>query len=107
MGRFWSSVDHQLKYKQDVENPEEISAKLKECAEVIAQTDLRGAYGKKPLSVAVDELYKGKVKILGENELGDDAEETFEEISEMDGRKAEDAESPAEAEEAPESNEEQ
>lgn len=38
---FWASVDHQLKYKQDVENPEEISSELKACADVIAQTDLR------------------------------------------------------------------
>lgn len=28
-----------------------------------------GSYGKKSLSVAVDELYKGKVKILGEDEI--------------------------------------
>ena len=38
---FWASVDHQLKYKQDVENPEAVSAELKECAEIIAQTDAR------------------------------------------------------------------
>lgn len=38
---FWASVDHQLKYKQDVENPEEVSAELRECADIIAQTDLR------------------------------------------------------------------
>lgn len=38
---FWASVDHQLKYKQDVENPEAISAELKECADIIAQTDAR------------------------------------------------------------------
>lgn len=38
---FWASVDHQLKYKQDVENPEEVSAELKECADIIAQTDVR------------------------------------------------------------------
>ena len=38
---FWASVDHQLKYKQDVANPEAISAELKDCADVIAQTDAR------------------------------------------------------------------
>jgi len=38
---FWASVDHQLKYKQNVKNPEEISAELKECADIIAQTDAR------------------------------------------------------------------
>ena len=31
-----------------------------------------GSYGKKSLSVAVDELYKGKVKILGEEEAVDE-----------------------------------
>ncbi len=46
-----------------------------------------GAYGKKPLSVAVDELYKGKVKILTEAEAAAqalDAEETLEELEELD-----------------------
>ena len=41
---FWASVDHQLKYKQnieDVENTDELSAELKECADIIAQTDAR------------------------------------------------------------------
>ena len=41
---FWASVDHQLKYKQnieDVENADELSAELKECADIIAQTDAR------------------------------------------------------------------
>lgn len=37
---FWASLDHQLKYKQDVANPEEITAALKKCADTIAQTDL-------------------------------------------------------------------
>ena len=38
---FWSSVDHQLKYKKDVANPEEISAELKACADIIAETDAK------------------------------------------------------------------
>ncbi len=41
---FWASVDHQLKYKQnieDVENTDGLSAELKECADIIAQTDAR------------------------------------------------------------------
>ena len=41
---FCASVDHQLKYKQnieDVENTDELSAELKECADSIAQTDAR------------------------------------------------------------------
>lgn len=31
------------------------------------------SYGKKPLSVAVEELYKGRVKIMNDEELSDDA----------------------------------
>ena len=38
---FWASLEHQLKYKKDIEKTEEISAELKECAEIIAATDLR------------------------------------------------------------------
>lgn len=41
---FWASLEHQLRYKKniaDMENIEEISTELKECAEVIAQTDVK------------------------------------------------------------------
>ena len=38
---FWASLDHQMKYKKDVEDASEISDELKACAEVIAQTDLK------------------------------------------------------------------
>ncbi|MDQ0153303.1 DNA-directed RNA polymerase subunit omega [Moryella indoligenes] len=31
------------------------------------------SYGKKPLSVAVEELYKGRVKIMNDEEISDDA----------------------------------
>lgn len=37
---FWASLDHQLRYKKDIQNVEAISAKLKHCADVISQTDL-------------------------------------------------------------------
>lgn len=37
---FWASLDHQLKYKRNIDNPEEITAALKKCADTIAQTDL-------------------------------------------------------------------
>ncbi len=46
-----------------------------------------GSYGRKPLSVAVDELYKGKVKILTDEETAEqsmDEEETLEELDELD-----------------------
>ena len=38
---FWASLDHQLKYKKEMDNAAEISGDLKECAEIIAQTDKR------------------------------------------------------------------
>ena len=36
---FWASLEHQMKYKQDIENADVIMGELKECAEVIAATD--------------------------------------------------------------------
>lgn len=36
---FWASLEHQLKYKQDIPNQNEIVAQLKNCADVIASTD--------------------------------------------------------------------
>ncbi len=38
---FWASLDHQLKYKKNVSNPLEIQRELRECADIISQTDLR------------------------------------------------------------------
>ena len=38
---FWASLDHKLKYKHSLSNPEEISRELKECAESIAVNDER------------------------------------------------------------------
>ena len=52
-----------------------------------AEPLVSGAYGKKPLSIAVDELYKGKVKILTDEEEAKeslDMEETLEEMEELD-----------------------
>lgn len=37
---FWASLEHQLKYKKDLEGTEKIENELKKCADVIAQTDL-------------------------------------------------------------------
>ena len=36
---FWASLDHQLKYKKELSNAAEIGEELKQCADVIAQTD--------------------------------------------------------------------
>lgn len=38
---FWASLDHQLKYKKDLRDDSEISQELKQCADVIAQTDAK------------------------------------------------------------------
>lgn len=37
---FWSSLEHQMKYKHNIKNPELISNELKRCADEIATTDL-------------------------------------------------------------------
>ena len=36
---FWTSLEHQLRYKSDVKVPPQISDDLKACADVIAATD--------------------------------------------------------------------
>lgn len=39
---FWASLDHQMKYKKQLDDfPEEVGEELKECAETIAETDMR------------------------------------------------------------------
>jgi putative GTP pyrophosphokinase len=37
---FWSSLEHQMKYKKDIQNQELIAEELKRCADQIATTDL-------------------------------------------------------------------
>lgn len=36
---YWASLEHKMKYKQDIENAGEIMDMLKECADTIAETD--------------------------------------------------------------------
>lgn len=38
---FWASLDHQMKYKKNLEDADEIIDELTECAEMIAAADLR------------------------------------------------------------------
>lgn len=38
---FWASLEHHVKYKKDVENSDYIAEQLKECAEIIAETDIK------------------------------------------------------------------
>ncbi len=51
---FWASLEHQLKYKQDIPNEEEIIAELQNCAEVIAATDRRMLNIRQQLEAAAD-----------------------------------------------------
>lgn len=65
-----------------------VLATSKRARQIIAGAEplVEGAAGKKPLSVAVDELYKGKVKILEDTGEEDEAEELVlaEELPETD-----------------------
>lgn len=36
---FWASLEHQIKYKKDIPDQEDVVAKHRECADVITQTD--------------------------------------------------------------------
>lgn len=38
---FWASLEHQLRYKKDLKDSKEIEKELMECAQTIADTDLR------------------------------------------------------------------
>lgn len=38
---FWASLDHKLKYKKNVKNPELIASELRKCADVISGVDVR------------------------------------------------------------------
>lgn len=38
---FWASLEHTMKYKQDIDDADKIMVELKECADVIALTDIR------------------------------------------------------------------
>lgn len=38
---FWASLEHKMKYKKDIKNPEQIYEQLRECADIIANTDFK------------------------------------------------------------------
>ena len=38
---FWASLEHKMKYKKDISDIEALEAELKECAEIIAKTDVK------------------------------------------------------------------
>lgn len=37
---FWASLEHQIKYKKKMNDPEAVAAKLKQCADIITCTDI-------------------------------------------------------------------
>ena len=50
---FWASLDHKLKYKKDVQEPERIAEQLRECADIISSMDER-------MQQIRDQIEKGK-----------------------------------------------
>jgi len=38
---FWASLEHTMKYKKDVDDPDEIARELKNCADLITEADLK------------------------------------------------------------------
>ena len=38
---FWASLEHKLKYKKNIDNPTTIMEELRDCAEIISETDKR------------------------------------------------------------------
>ena len=36
---FWASVEHKLKYKKEIQNPEAVGKRLKRCADILANMD--------------------------------------------------------------------
>ena len=38
---FWASLEHKLKYKKDIDNPDDIAKELAECARIISSMDVR------------------------------------------------------------------
>ena len=62
-----------------------VIATAKRARQIIGGADplVEDAEGKKALSIAVEELYTGQVKILGEDEIAAETEEVVEESEEM------------------------
>lgn len=67
---FWASLEHQIKYKKDISNAEEIIGRLKNCADVIAETDL--------------EMQKIRRQIEKETDTSVDSETILERLKKLD-----------------------
>ena len=55
---FWASLEHQMKYKKEIQDPEQIVQRLKTCADVIAKTDIEMQEIRKQLEKAEDKKRK-------------------------------------------------
>lgn len=51
---FWASLEHQLKYKHEIPNQDEIVVKLKKCAEIINATDMEMLNIRNQIEAATD-----------------------------------------------------
>ena len=51
---FWASLEHQMKYKQEIPDQEAISEELKECAQTICETDEKMLGIRKKIEAAAD-----------------------------------------------------
>ncbi len=51
---FWASLEHQMKYKQEIEDADAIAAELRECADTIRATDERMLAIRKKIEAAAD-----------------------------------------------------
>lgn len=66
---FWASLEHQLKYKKEISNQQEIIAQLKACAEIINGTDNKMLDIRRQIELAADvpteeEILRDKIRKL-------------------------------------------
>jgi len=69
---FWASLEHGIKYKKDTADAEEIIRGLKECADVIAETD--------------EKMQKLRIQMDSSREEADDEEQLLEKLKRYDTR---------------------
>jgi putative GTP pyrophosphokinase len=51
---FWASLEHQIKYKRNIPEQESVSAELKQCADLIAETDVKMLNLRNKIDIAED-----------------------------------------------------
>ena len=55
---FWASLEHKMHYKKDITGIDDIENELRECAEIIALTDLRMQNINKAISGSSETIHK-------------------------------------------------